>query len=169
MFSILDHPIVAGLISIGAVFMASAMIIVRMRAAKRPASVKKIILPPLFMSSGALMFFFPYFQIGWLQVIEAAAVGILFSVLLIYTSHFEIREEQIYLKPSKALGFILIGLLIGRITFKTILGHDISVGEMSAMFYILAFAMLVTWRIVMLKKFLKLRDEMIEKTGVSTS
>src|SRR5690625_6680991 len=53
-----------------AAFMAVTMIIVRLKAAKKPASVKKIILPPLFMSTGSLMFFFPEFQVKWIQVFE---------------------------------------------------------------------------------------------------
>ncbi|MDV2580696.1 CcdC family protein [Alkalibacillus haloalkaliphilus] len=160
MFSILDHPIVAGLITVMAVIMATGMIVVRMRASKKPASVKKIILPPLFMSTGALMFFVPYFQIEWILVVEAVIVGLLFSILLIYTSNFEIKENDIYLKPSKALGFILVGLLLIRLTWKAITGADISVGETSAMFYILAFAMLLTWRIAMLLKYLKLKESL---------
>ncbi|GAA0462016.1 cytochrome c biogenesis protein CcdC [Alkalibacillus silvisoli] len=160
MFSILDHPLVAGFITVMAVLMATSMIIVRLRASKKPASVKKIILPPLFMSTGALMFFVPYFQIEWILVVEAVIVGLLFSILLIYTSNFEVKENEIYLKPSKALGFILIGLLLVRIVWKSIIGEDISVGETSAMFYLLAFAMLVTWRIAMLMKFLKLKERL---------
>ncbi|MDQ0350720.1 membrane protein CcdC involved in cytochrome C biogenesis [Alkalibacillus filiformis] len=160
MFSILDHPVVAGLITVMAVIMATGMIVVRMRASKKPATVKKIILPPLFMSTGALMFFVPYFQIQWILVVEATIVGLLFSILLIYTSNFEVKENDIYLKPSKALGFILVGLLLIRLTWKAITGADISVGETSAMFYILAFAMLLTWRVAMLLKYLKLKESL---------
>ncbi|WP_051189012.1 CcdC family protein [Halalkalibacillus halophilus] len=157
--NVLDQPLIAGTISVIAVIMAIGMIVIRSRAAKRPASVKKIILPPFFMSTGALMFLFPYFQISWLQVIEAMIVGVLFSILLIYTSNFEVKKNEIYLKPSKALAFILVGLLVIRVSFKSVLGQEISVGETSAMFFLLAFAMLVTWRIAMLIKFMKLKNQ----------
>ncbi|MET3682230.1 membrane protein CcdC involved in cytochrome C biogenesis [Alkalibacillus flavidus] len=158
MFSVLDQPIVATTVTIVAIIMASGMIVVRQRASRKPATAKKIILPPLFMSTGALMFLFPYFQIEWLLVLEAMAVGLLFSVVLILTSNFEIHDQHIYLKPSKALGIVLIGLLIIRIAWKLAIGESISVGETSAMFYLLAFAMLVTWRIGMLVKFMKLKS-----------
>ncbi|PKR79378.1 hypothetical protein CEY16_02860 [Halalkalibacillus sediminis] len=141
--------------------MASGMIVVRMRAAKKPASVKKIVLPPLFMSTGSLMFLFPFFQVTWLQVAEAMSVGIAFSILLIITSNFEVKEDKIYLKPSKAFGFILVFLLLARLVLKAVLGQDISVGEISGMFYLLALGMLVTWRIAMLVKYLKLREKII--------
>ncbi|WP_274379927.1 CcdC family protein [Halalkalibacillus sediminis] len=157
----LDHPLFPIFASVLAVVMASGMIVVRMRAAKKPASVKKIVLPPLFMSTGSLMFLFPFFQVTWLQVAEAMSVGIAFSILLIITSNFEVKEDKIYLKPSKAFGFILVFLLLARLVLKAVLGQDISVGEISGMFYLLALGMLVTWRIAMLVKYLKLREKII--------
>ncbi|WP_124220380.1 CcdC family protein [Aquisalibacillus elongatus] len=142
------------------VLMATMMIIVRSRASKKPASVKKIIIPPIAMSTGALMFLFPYFQVSWWQVLEALSVGMVFSVLLILTSNFEIKGNNIYLKPSKVFIFILIFLLLLRIALKIYLGQGISVGETSGMFYLLAFGMLFTWRIAMLLKFIKLRQNL---------
>ncbi|UOR12606.1 CcdC family protein [Halobacillus amylolyticus] len=139
-----------------AAFMATVMIFVRLRAARRPASVKKIILPPLFMSTGALMFLFPVFRVQWSQVAEAVCVGILFSFFLIRTSKFEVREDQIYLKPSKAFVFILFGLLILRIVLKLIIGQTIAFGQMSGMFFLLALGMIVTWRLAMLRQYLQL-------------
>ncbi|MHA6251198.1 CcdC family protein [Oceanobacillus sp. CAU 1775] len=149
-----------------AVVMATAMIFFRMKMARRPATVKKIILPPVFMSTGALMFIFPVFQISWLQVIESFVVGIIFSIILIKISKFEIRDGEIYLNPSKAFPFILFGLLAVRLILKLIVGAHISLGETSGMFFILAFGMILTWRLVMLYKFTELRKSMtLEKAG----
>src|SRR5699024_3285843 len=120
-----------------AAVMATLMIIFRLKAARKPASVKKIILPPIFMSTGALMFLFPYFQVGMLQVLEGLAIGVLFSLVLIKTSKFEIKENDIYLIPSKSFAFILFGLLFIRILIKLIIGSKISLGETSGMFFLL--------------------------------
>lgn len=136
--------------------MAVVMIFVRLRAAKRPASVKKIILPPFMMSTGALMFLFPMFRVEWTQVLEAVFIGAVFSIFLIRSSKFEVREGNIYLKPSRAFVFILFGLLILRIVLKIIIGSSISFGETSGMFFLLALGMILTWRIAMLKQFLRL-------------
>ncbi|MGP4107082.1 CcdC family protein [Virgibacillus sp. L01] len=143
-----------------ACFMAVTMIFIRLRASKQPASVKKIILPPLFMSTGALMFIFPEFQVKWVQVIEAFSVGVLFSFFLIKTSKFEIKNQAIYLIPSKSFIFILFGLLLVRIIMKLAIGATISFGETSGMFFLLAFGMIVTWRIAMLFKFKKLEKQL---------
>lgn len=143
--------------TIVAMFMAVTMIFYRLKSAEKPTSVKKIILPPLFMSTGALMFLFPEFQIRWIQVLEAMTVGFIFSIFLIKTSRFEIRNENIYLIPSKSFAFILFGLLGVRIIAKIIINSQISLGETSGMFYLLAFAMIGSWRLVMLYRFQKLK------------
>lgn len=139
--------------------MAITMIFVRMRASSKPASVKKIILPPIFMSTGALMFVFPVFHISWLQVVEALVVGMIFSILLIKTSRLEIVEDNIYVKPSKIFPFVLIGLLILRVIIKLIIGSSISVGETTGMFFLLALGMIVTWRLAMLYQYLQLNKK----------
>ncbi|MEN2766346.1 CcdC family protein [Ornithinibacillus xuwenensis] len=149
--------------TIVAFLMASMMIVIRLKASKRPSSVKAIILPPLFMSTGALMFLFPEFQLKWQQVVEALTVGVVFSIFLIKTSKFEIRKEKIYLIPSKAFIFVLVGLLILRIVLKLIIGSTISLGETSGMFFLLAFGMIGTWRMAMLYKYKQLEKKLKEK------
>lgn len=142
-----------------AMFMAITMIFYRLKAAEKPASVKKIILPPVFMSTGAFMFLFPTFHISLLQVVEALAVGMIFSLFLIKTSNFEVRDQKIYLIPSKAFAIILFGLLGIRIIAKLILNSQISLGETSGMFFLLALGMIVSWRLAMLYKYKQLETK----------
>lgn len=146
--------------SVVAVFMATLMIFVRLKASKKPASVKKIILPPIFMSTGALMFLAPEFRIGWQQVLEALTLGVVFSFVLIKTSKFEIKGEAIYLIPSKAFVFVLVGLLVVRTGIKVLIGSYVTLGETSGIFFLLAFGMIVTWRLAMLFKFKKLEKQL---------
>ncbi|OLN22933.1 hypothetical protein BTO30_07190 [Domibacillus antri] len=145
--------------SVAAVLMGIGALFVRMRAAKRPASAKKIIMPPLFMSTGSLMFLFPEFRVTWLELLEAAAVGMVFSLLLMKTSKFEVRDNDIYLKRSKAFPIILMSLLVIRIIGKLVLSTAIDVGELGGMFFILAFAMIVPWRIAMYRQYIKLKRQ----------
>lgn len=143
-----------------AIGMGIIVTMIRAKSAKRPASVKKILLPPLFMSTGALMFIFPFFRVTGLEFLEAIAVGILFSTVLIWTSKFEQRDGDIYLKQSKAFIFILFGLLIVRIIGKLVLSSTIDIGALSGMFWILAFGMIVPWRIAMYMQFRKVQKEL---------
>jgi|SRR5699024_1600413 len=140
--------------------MALTMIFYRLKSAEQPTSVKKIILPPLFMSTGAVMFLFPVFRINLLQVFEALVIGMIFSIFLIKTSKLEIRGRDIYLIPSKSFAFILVGLLALRIIAKFIMNIQISLGETSGMFFLLAFGMIVTWRLSMLYQFKKLEAKL---------
>ncbi|OES45574.1 CcdC family protein [Domibacillus iocasae] len=154
--------------SVAAVLMGIAALVVRMKAAKKPTSTKKIIMPPLFMSTGALMFLFPMFRVTGLELLEAAAVGCLFSFLLIKTSNFEIRGQDIYLKRSKAFPVILMTLLVVRIVGKLVLSTSIDVGELGGMFFILAFAMILPWRVAMYKKYNVLKRQLPGRAGAIT-
>nr|WP_309099575.1 cytochrome c biogenesis protein CcdC [Fredinandcohnia onubensis] len=146
--------------SVVAIMMAIFVTFLRAKSAQKPASVKKIILPPVFMSTGALMFVHPMFRVTLVEVLEAVVVGMLFSILLIKTSSFEIRENDIYMKRSKAFIYILVGLLVIRIVLKSVLSTSIDFGELSGMFWILAFAMIVPWRIAMFVKYKKLASSL---------
>lgn len=146
--------------SLVAVFMALLVLFVRMKASSKPTNAKKIILPPIFMSTGALMFVSPFFRVTTAELLEAVLLGMFFSIFLIKTSKFEIREDAIYLKRSKAFAFILIGLLVLRIALKTYLSSTIDVGQLSGMFWILAFGMIVPWRIAMYISYKKLHREL---------
>ncbi|MEG9463232.1 MAG: DUF1453 family protein, partial [Bacillus amyloliquefaciens] len=125
--------------SVIAAAMAISVMIVRIKSSDKPASPKKIILPPIFMSTGALMFLFPIFRVTGEEFLEAITLGVIFSIFLIKTSKFEIKNNEIYLKRSKAFVFILIGLLVIRIAMKSILSTTIDYGALSGMFWILAF------------------------------
>lgn len=146
--------------SIGAACMAILVLFVRLKAAKKPASAKKIILPPIFMTSGAMMYFSPKFRLTPMEILEAVIVGALFSILLIKTSSFEIRDNDIYLKRSKAFVFILIGLLIIRIAAKSLLSATIDYGQLSGMFFLLAYSMIIPWRVAMYTNFKKLYNQL---------
>ncbi|MCG7419999.1 cytochrome C biogenesis protein CcdC [Macrococcus epidermidis] len=145
-----------------ALFMGTAVIIVRMKAQNYPTNVKKIILPPFFMSTGALMYVVPYFRLTPMEILEAVVVGMFFSIFLIYTSNFVVKDNLIYMKRSKLFPLILISLLIIRSVMKFYLSSTIHPGELAGMFFLLAFSMIVPWRIAMYIKYKKLERTLIK-------
>lgn len=145
----------------GALMMGAFVLVMRLRAQKKPVTAKKIIIPPIAMSTGALMFIFEEFRVAPIQIVEAVVVGVLFSTVLIVTSKFEIRDNIIFMKQSKAFPFILIGLLIIRIVLKLVFSNSLDIGELGGMFYIMAFSMILPWRLAMLVKFKKLEKAQI--------
>ncbi|MBI5975921.1 CcdC family protein [Staphylococcus canis] len=137
--------------------MGAGVIFIRMKAQNYPVNEKKIILPPFFMATGALMYIFPYFRLTGAEIIEAILVGVVFSSVLIMTSHFEVKGTQIYLKKSKAFPFVLVSLLIIRTILKVFIGSTIDAGQLAGMFFLLAFSMLLPWRIAMLIRYKKIK------------
>lgn len=114
-----------------------------------------------------LMFIVPVFRVTFSELLEAVLVGMLFSIVLIKTSRFEIRDNDIYLKRSKAFGFILIGLLLIRVVAKIILSSEIDLGQLSGMFFLLAFGMIVPWRVAMYVQYRKLLNDLeIQTKGI---
>ncbi|WP_240622909.1 CcdC family protein, partial [Staphylococcus condimenti] len=116
---------------------------------------------PIFMSTGALMFVVPYFRLSGMEIIEAIILGVLFSTVLIWTSRFEVKGSEIYMKRSKAFPIILISLLVIRTFIKVVVSNQIDPGQLAGMFFLLAFCMILPWRIAMLMKYKKLKKELI--------
>lgn len=130
--------------------MATAIIIIRMRAAKKPVSARKIILPPLFMSTGFVMFHFPETLTPIPYDILAFGLGMLLSIPLILTSKFEIVGQEVYLRRSKIFFVILLGLLLLRTVVKVWVGDSFTPMQTAGLFFILAFGMILPWRVAML-------------------
>ena len=161
MFDAIPSQLFLLITSVGAIFMAVFVMFVRLRSQKKPVNERKIIIPPIAMSTGALMFIFEEFRVAPIQIIEASALGIVFSLVLISTSKFEVRDQDIYMKRSKAFVFILVGLLIIRIILKLIFSNSLDVGELGGMFFILAWSMIIPWRLAMLVQFKKLKKAIL--------
>ncbi len=154
------------LATIIALIMALLVIFVRLRASRKPTSIPKIIMPPVGMSTGFLMFLFPMMHIPWLWALYAFLIGaVLFSYPLILTSRFEIVAGEIYLKRSRSFVFILLGLLIIRMLLHGYVEEYISVEQTGAVFFILAFGMILPWRTAMYWRYRQLH--MRRQTGDS--
>lgn len=63
-----------------ALFMGIVVIVIRMKAQKFPVNEKKIILPPIFMSTGALMYVIPYFRLTGAEILESIILGVIFFI-----------------------------------------------------------------------------------------
>lgn len=138
--------------SIGAVIMGIVVIFVRKHASKTPLTLKKIIIPPVMMSTGALMYIFPYFRLSWIHIAETIVIGAIFSAVLIITTKYEVKNSELYVRQTKAFPVILMGLLLARIALKYIFSLNTTPGEIGGMFFLLAFVMIGIWRLSMFIK-----------------
>jgi membrane protein CcdC involved in cytochrome C biogenesis len=146
--------------TIVALIMGLIILFVRMRAAKKPTNAKKIILPPFFMATGFLMFAIPIFHIDFRYAIGAFLLGNIFSLFLIKSSSFIEKDGDIYMERSKVFMFIILGLIVIRLALKTYINQYVSLYETSSIFFIVAFGMLLPWRLAMYVSFKKLKSKL---------
>lgn len=143
--------------TLGMMIMAFLIIFMRIRNTKKPIFVRKIIIPPIGMSSGFLMFLYSpmRFPVQW-GFIDFLAGAILFSIPLILTSKFEQVGDAVYLRRSKAFIIILLAILIVRVVLHGYVEQWVSVQQTAALFFVLAFGMLLPWRVAMYFQYIKL-------------
>lgn len=148
--------------TVGFICMALLVLFIRSRAAKKPASVKKILMPPLGMSTGFFMFVIPETHIPLSYAFVALLTGLLFTLPLIRTTRMETVGEDVYVKPSKAFSLILLGLLVIRIALHEYVQHYISVMQTASVFFILAFGMIAPWRIAMYFQYRRIEKSKVD-------
>jgi membrane protein CcdC involved in cytochrome C biogenesis len=140
--------------TLGAAVIALLVIFIRFKASSTPVTIKKIIMPPLGMSTGFFMFVAPFTHIPlWWAVISLVIGWFLFSYPLIRSTHFKIVDGQVFAERSRSFIFILLGMLAVRMLLHQIIEQYISIPQTGALFFILAFGMIVRWRIFMYKEY----------------
>lgn len=138
----------------GAMAMAVAVLFIRLKASRRPVTVKKIVIPPLGMTTGLMMFIVPETHIPVLWGVIAFAFGwLLFSYPLIRTTKFEKIDGEIYAERSRSFILILIGLLVVRLLLHEAVEQYVSVMQTAALFFLLAYGMIIRWRLFMFKQY----------------
>lgn len=144
----------------GAMAMAVAVLFIRLKASRRPVTVKKIVIPPLGMTTGFGMFIVPETHIPVLWGAIAFALGwFLFSYPLIRTTKFEKIDGKIYAERSRSFALILIGLLVVRLLLHEAVEQYISVLQTGAVFFLLAYGMITRWRLFMFKQYRAMTTE----------
>ncbi|MUT65146.1 CcdC family protein [Paenibacillus sp. NEAU-GSW1] len=135
----------------------SFLIFMRIRAGKQPTSLRKIIIPPMGMATGFMMFAFPFMHIPFLWGLSAFGTGMLiFAFPLIVTTRLERIESDIYVKRSKAFIFIMVTLFMIRLSLHSVVEQYMSIPQTGAIFYLLAFGMIIPWRLAMVSDYVRL-------------
>lgn len=141
--------VVTGVITVFAL----TAIVVRLRAARRPASAAKILIPPLAMSTGFTMFLYEPMRVNVAYLALALAVGFVFSYPLIKSTTFYIQREQVYVRRSKGFVIVLLSLLLIRLILHNYISDFLSLSQTAGCFFVLAYGMIVPWRIAMYQRF----------------
>lgn len=135
------------LLRIGPIFGGVALLAWRVRETRVPVTRKAIVIPPVAMSTGFFMFLAPMTRIPWAWAVSAVFLGALaLAWPLLRSTRLEPRDGVVYMRRSRAFLWILLGLLAIRLLLHDYIGHLISPLQTAAVFYLLAFGMIVRWR-----------------------
>lgn len=147
-------PILRPILRIGPIVGGIALLAWRVRETRVPVTARAIVMPPVAMSTGFLMFLAPMTRVPWSWAIGALALGALvLSWPLVRSTRLEPRDGVIYVRRSRAFMAILLCLLALRLALHDYVGHLVSPLQTAAWFYLLAFGMIVRWRAVMYRKY----------------
>ena len=133
---------------------AIAMLMWRSHEARRPVTVRSIVIPPLGMSTGFAMFVVPATRVPLTWGLAAFTLGVvLFAIPLIRTSRLLREGEQIVVARSRAFAVILLLLVAVRFGLRAWIEQYVSPLQTGALLYLLAFGAVVRWRLTMLRDY----------------
>jgi membrane protein CcdC involved in cytochrome C biogenesis len=137
----------------------AAVLIWRFHETRRPITAAKIVVPPLAMATGFGMFLVPAMRVPWSWALAAFVLGaVVLAVPLIRSSRLERSGDRVWMRRSKAFLLILLGLLAVRIALHDWVGRYLSAAQTAAVFFVLAFGMILRWRVGMYRRYRELVD-----------
>lgn len=132
----------------------TGVLIWRVREGRTAVTTKKIVMPPLGMATGFSMFVVPAFRVPWLWGVAAFLAGaVLLAYPLLATSRLERQGDAIMMKRSGAFFAVIVVLAIIRYGARGYLNSVMSVDQTAGLFFVLAFGMILRWRMSMLMEF----------------
>jgi membrane protein CcdC involved in cytochrome C biogenesis len=133
----------------------------RIREGRTAVTVRKIVIPPLGMSTGFCMFIVPAFRVPWLWALTAFLAGaILLAWPLVVTSRLILEDGVIKMHRSSAFFAVIVVLALVRFLARSYLDSVMTIEQTGGLFFILAFGMIVRWRLRMLREYRALTAEL---------
>lgn len=131
----------------------------RSRSMVKPIKGKglRILLPLVFISFPVILIMgSPHVHVSFLQEAEAIGLGLLLAIPLIWTTNYEIREDQqIYTVKSRTFFVSFILVLLIRLALRDYL-HWMTPEIKAALFLLLALGYILPWRVISYMKFRQL-------------
>lgn len=116
-------------------------------------------MPPIGMATGLAMFAYPPCRVPVEWGVCAFLLGLLvLSYPLVRTSRLILDGETIRLQRSKAFLIILLALVFLRLALREYVEHLISPLQTAGLAYLLAFGMILRWRVGMLLQYRRLHQ-----------
>jgi membrane protein CcdC involved in cytochrome C biogenesis len=132
----------------------------RIREGRSAVSVKKIVIPPLGMATGFCMFIVPAFRIPWSWAVGAFLLGaVVLAWPLLKTSRLVKQDDAVMMQRSTAFFTVVLVLAAIRIAARGYFDRILTVPQTGALFFVLAFGMIVRWRARMYFEYRELTSE----------
>jgi membrane protein CcdC involved in cytochrome C biogenesis len=126
----------------------------RIREGRSAVTVKKIIIPPLGMATGFSMFLVPAFRVPWTWALTAFLIGMVaLAWPLLITSKLVRDGDTIMMKRSNAFFLVVVALAAIRFFARDYLDSLMSLQQTAGLFFVLAFGMILRWRLRMLSEY----------------
>lgn len=138
----------------------TAVLVWRVRETQTPVTTAKIVIPPLGMATGFMMFVSPAMRIPWALALGAFLFG---ATVLAYplarTSTLERQGDVVMMRRSNGFLLILLGLLALRLALHEWVGHLLPARQTAALFFVLAFGMILRWRVGMFLRYRAMSED----------
>lgn len=130
---------------------AAAVFVWRIQEGRSAVTLRKIVIPPLGMATGFSMFVVPGFRVPLVWALGAFLLGaIALAYPMVATSKLERDGDRIMMRRSGAFFAVVIVLAAVRFAARSYLDHVLTVEQTAALFFVLAFGMILRWRTKML-------------------
>jgi membrane protein CcdC involved in cytochrome C biogenesis len=140
----LSKPVITAIVSL---FGLIGVLAWRVREGRSAVTLMKIVMPPVGMSTGFCMFFYPPCRIPFMWGIGAFLIGALvFAYPLLLTSDLHWQNGVIMMKRSSAFFAVIIILALVRYAARGYFDRYLTLEQTGALFYLLAFGMILRWR-----------------------
>ena len=143
-----------GTSAVGAIVGLLGVLAWRIREGRTAVTVKKIIIPPLGMATGFSMFLVPAFRVPWMWAGVAFLIGMVaLAYPLLVTSKLVRDGNAIMMQRSNAFFLVVIALAAIRYFARGYFDRIMSVEQTAGLFFVLAFGMILRWRLRMLSEY----------------
>jgi membrane protein CcdC involved in cytochrome C biogenesis len=146
---------------LASLFGACAVLVWRVHEGRSVVTARKILIPPLGMSTGFCMFLAPQCRIPLSWGLGAFFLGaIVLAYPLLLTSRLTRIGDNVMMQRSNAFFLVIIVLAIIRTAAHSYFDRFLSITQTGAIFFVLAFGMILHWRIRMYRQYLEITSAM---------
>jgi len=132
----------------------AGVLVWRVREGRTAVTARKILIPPLGMATGFSMFVVPAFRVPFTWALVAFLIGaVALAYPLLLTSSLERTGDVIMMKRSGAFFTVVIVLAAIRYLARGYFDSILSIEQTGALFFVLAFGMILRWRMNMFMKY----------------